>query len=80
VGTDAERSRYQGGEVVTTWRAYESTPRKPRPDHKEPPFTTARTKAIHDSLSDEVREEIHAAAQAYAVAVMARFERERGRR
>jgi hypothetical protein len=62
------------------WRNYEGTPRKPRPDHKEPPFMTARARAIHDSLSQEVRDELKAAAEAYAVAVMARFERDRRRR
>lgn len=64
---------------MTTWRDYASHPTRPRPNHKAPPFTTARDKAVHDSLSLEVLEEIHDAAQAYAVAVMERFERDRGR-
>jgi hypothetical protein len=65
--------------MSTAWRRYPSGS-KPRPNHKEPPFTTARELAIHDSLAPEVREEIHEAAKAAAVGVMERWERDRGRR
>jgi TRAP-type C4-dicarboxylate transport system substrate-binding protein len=65
--------------VTTSWRRYPSGS-KPRPNHKEPPFTTARALAIHDSLPPDVRDEIHEAAKAAAAGVMERFERDRRKR
>jgi hypothetical protein len=68
------------GDVLTHWRSYESTTKRPQPKHAHGPFLTARQLAIHDALSPEDREEIHEEAKAYAAAVMARFERDRRRR
>ena len=63
---------------MTSWRDYK--PGRERHTLKEPADLTARQKAVEDSLRPEVREEIHEAARAYAVARMARFEMERGRK
>lgn len=62
-----------------TWRNYPAST-KPRPKHREPADKTARQQAIEDALDLRVKDEIKRQAKEAALDIMARFERDRGKR